>query len=94
MEGCLGRVFHIGNHGGGNVLAPAHVVKPGAAAADAHISVFQLLKADGMDLTAPDAALYQWLLAFPGCHIQHTPLPEILHAPGVVRGSVKSYAQN
>ena len=80
-----GRDFHIGDHGGGNVLAFAHVLKPGAAAADAHISVFQLLKADGIDLTAPDAALHYRILTLSGCHIQHTPLPEVLHAPGVVR---------
>ena len=80
-----GRVFHIGDHGGGNVLASAHLLEPGAAAADAHISVFQLLKADGIDLTAPDAALHHRILTLPGCHIQHTPLPEVLHAPGVVR---------
>ena len=80
-----GRVFHIGDHGGGNVLAFAHVVKPGAAAADAKVSVIQFLKANGVNRTAPDAALYQRLLAFPGCHVQYPPLPEVLHTPGVVR---------
>ena len=83
-RGRPGRFFHIGNHGGGNMLASAHLLKPGTAAADAHIAVFHLLKTDGIGLAAPDEALHNRILTLFGRHIQHTPLPEVLHAPGIV----------
>ena len=84
-RGRPGWFFHIGNHGGGNMLASAHLLKPGTAAADVHIAVFHLLKTDGIGLAAPDEALHNRILTLSSRHIQHTPLPEVLHAPGIVR---------